>query len=50
MFKVFVNNDWIVKGIGFFCVDGIDILKVDLINVDELKKVFDDVKYVLYSK
>ncbi|KAK4646451.1 hypothetical protein QC761_210600 [Podospora bellae-mahoneyi] len=43
--KAFANNDWTVKGTGFSRADGTDILKVDLTNADELKKVLDDVKF-----
>ncbi|KAK4179831.1 hypothetical protein QBC36DRAFT_59001 [Triangularia setosa] len=42
--KAFGNNDWTVKGTGFSRADGTDILKVDLGNADELKKVLDEVK------
>ncbi|KAK0674137.1 hypothetical protein QBC41DRAFT_310435 [Cercophora samala] len=42
--KAFASNDWTVKGTGLSRADGTDILKVDLANADELKKVLDDVK------
>ncbi|KAK4204336.1 hypothetical protein QBC40DRAFT_273265 [Triangularia verruculosa] len=42
--KAFANNDWTVKGTGLSRADGTDLLKLDLANADELKKVLDHVK------
>lgn len=42
--KKFKENDWNVKGTGYSRADGIDVLKVNLHNQEQIAKLLDDCK------
>lgn len=45
--RAFERGNWNVKGTGYSRADGISVLKVDLVNADEVAVALDNVKYAL---
>lgn len=45
--RAFERGKWNVKGTGYSRADGVSVLKVDLVNAEQLTAALDDVKYDL---
>ena len=45
--RAFERGKWNVKGTGYSRADGSSVLKVDLVNAEQVEATLDNVKYVL---